>query len=190
MKLARYAKYIFIVLIILAFSLSSVGNTYYPLLNKILQLIAIIWIVLSYFFNFRYFSFHTKRISVILFFLLFVYSLFYITRLDDLYTLIVTFIVPIFLGMYLKSRQDNSQIIYWTFISIIILNFLALANELITGQVLVNISEGYEIYIGGPIYHFGLFSDPKSGGVCIALMTICLPPKYKYVYFIALLKLS
>ena len=116
MKLARYAKYIFIVLIILAFSLSSVGNTYYPLLNKILQLIAIIWIVLSYFFNFRYFSFHTKRISVILFFLLFVYSLFYITRLDDLYTLIVTFIVPIFLGMYLKSRQDNSQIIYWTFI--------------------------------------------------------------------------
>ena len=64
----------------------------------------------------------TKRISVILFFLLFVYSLFYITRLDDLYTLIVTFIVPIFLGMYLKSRQDNSQIIYWTFISIIILN--------------------------------------------------------------------
>ena len=38
MKLARYAKYIFIVLIILAFSLSSVGNTYYPLLNKILQL--------------------------------------------------------------------------------------------------------------------------------------------------------
>lgn len=68
MKLARYAKYIFIVLIILAFSLSSVGNTYYPLLNKILQLIAIIWIVLSYFFNFRYFSFHTKRISVILFF--------------------------------------------------------------------------------------------------------------------------
>lgn len=27
MKLARYAKYIFIVLIILAFSLSSVGNT-------------------------------------------------------------------------------------------------------------------------------------------------------------------
>ncbi len=108
MKLARYAKYIFIVLIILAFSLSSVGNTYYPLLNKILQLIAIIWIVLSYFFNFRYFSsFHTKRISVILFFLLFVYSLFYITRLDDLYTLIVTFsIAPIFLGMYLKSRQD------------------------------------------------------------------------------------
>ena len=188
MKLARYAKYIFIVLIILAFSLSSVGNTYYPLLNKILQLIAIIWIVLSYFFNFRYFSFHTKRISVILFFLLFVYSLFYITRLDDLYTLIVTFIVPIFLGMYLKSRQDNSQIIYWTFISIIILNFLALANELITGQVLVNISEGYEIYIGGPIYHFGLFSDPKSGGVCIALMTICLPPKYKYVYFIAFIE--
>lgn len=53
MKLARYAKYIFIVLIILAFSLSSVGNTYYPLLNKILQLIAIIWIVLSYFFNLK-----------------------------------------------------------------------------------------------------------------------------------------
>lgn len=77
MKLARYAKYIFIVLIILAFSLSSVGNTYYPLLNKILQLIAIIWIVLSYFFNFRYFSFHTKRISVILFFIVCIFTILY-----------------------------------------------------------------------------------------------------------------
>lgn len=69
MKLARYAKYIFIVLIILAFSLSSVGNTYYPLLNKILQLIAIIWIVLSYFFNFRYFSSILKEYSYFIFFI-------------------------------------------------------------------------------------------------------------------------
>ena len=178
-KLFKYLPILFI----LSFTLASVGNTYYPSLNRVFQIISLL---LSMFVIGRQkIQGFSKRLVFFITFLCVLYYIIYLSNIGEFLTLFTTYIFPIYCAISLTLISGYNRIITNTFALVIICNLAVLLIEIVTGQVFVTVAEGYEIYLGTPFYHFGLFSDPKGGGFCIALMALFLPKEYLWIYIIA-----
>lgn len=183
-KLSKYLPLLFV----LSFSLSGIGKTYIPSLVSLLQIIGLLLAIIVIIWDFNKIGQYKIHLIGNVCLLVFIYFLLYSSSLDVFYSLCVTYVFSILCGLSLTLTAKVDKLLVTSFSIVIILNLIVLLYETITGQVIVTVAEGYEVYLGMPIYHFGLFSDPKGGGFCIALMALCLPKEYFWLSVIAFLE--